>query len=173
MSRWSRFTFACVLGSFCGAVLADPPRTEFEQGFIGREWTLGRPDDLDRYAQSVQCKIGMESMLQNADGWGINSFICGEQYLVLLVHATSDSKEKAIDALLLPKRKLGEWLFRNGDCELNGKIDSDFIVLARLGRREKVTWKTGVRAAWRPNIETGKIEELSTKSIVCWKQTPP
>ena len=170
MSAWFRFTFACVLGSFCGVVLADSPRTEFEQSFIGREWIVG-------YEPSDQCKSLGGSVLQSDENFGISSFMCDGRELELLEQFINKSaktnKVKILDALLLPKHKPGELLMWPGECELNGKTDTDFLVFARLGRREKVTWKNGVRAAWRFNAETGKIEELSTKNIVCWKQTPP
>jgi hypothetical protein len=60
-----------------------------------------------------------------------------------------------------------------GECELNGNNDTYFTALVRLGRREKVDWKTGVRAAWVPTPETGKIEELPIRHVVCWRPTPP
>ena len=107
----------------------------------------------------------------------MSSFVCDGRELKVLeqftTHYAKDNKVKALDALLLPKLKPGEQFMEQGECELNGKTDTDFIVLARLGRRDKVTWKTGVRAAWRPNPETGRFEELSTKRIVCWRPTPP
>jgi hypothetical protein len=166
MSAWTRLTFACVLGSFCGAALADSSRTEFEQSFIGREWITG-------YGSSDLCKPLGGYVLRSNKSFGISSFICDGRELVVLEQYMTRYAMNTLDALLLPKLKPGELLMVPGECELNGKTDLDFLVLARLGRREKVTGKNGLRAAWMFNAETGKIEELSTKNIVCWCPTLP
>jgi hypothetical protein len=174
MSTWTRLTFACVLGSFCGVALADSSRTDFEQSFIGREWIQGHPP-------SDQCEpLGgymLQSNKKSLNRLGVDSLKCNDRELQLLEQFMTDyakgNKVKALDALLLPKLKPGELFMEQGECELNGKTDTNFIALVHLGRRDKVTWKNGVRAAWKPNLEAGKFEELSTKDIVCWRQTPP
>jgi hypothetical protein len=172
MSLWNPIAFACVLALTCVSCLAETPRTEFEQSFIGREF-IDPPSD--------QCEPLGGFMLQSNESssnrLSVDSLRCGDRELELLgrflTNYARDNKVKVLDALLLPKLKPGEQLFQNGDCELNGKIDSDFFVVARLGKRDKVTWKNGVRAAWLINPETGKFEELPTKNIVCWRPTPP
>jgi hypothetical protein len=176
MSTWTHLTFVCVFGSFCGAVLADSSRTEFEQSVIGREW-VQRDPETDRYPLSDQCKYlwrnGLQRNQKQLVGLSIDSFSCGKQYLQLFGQITVDGRNKVLDALLLPKLKTGESLMLPGGCQLNGNDDTDFIAIARLGRHETVNWKTGVRAAWIPNPDTGKIEELSTRHVVCGQPTPP
>ena len=105
---------------------------------------------------------------------GISSFECDEQALKILVQLIHKSSVAlALDAVLLPRLKPGEQFMIVGDCELKGRTDTNFIALVNLGKREKVDWKTGVRAAWLPNVKTRRFESLSTRHIVCWRPTPP
>lgn len=167
---------ACLLVGLCGACSAAPPRTEFEQGFIGREWTPETPV-FDPYPFSDQCKrLESQDLQRNQKrlhGLRIDYFNCNGRGLYLFEQSIGDGKVKVIDALHLPRFKPGERYMMTGDCEIDGNTDTDFIAIVRLGRREKVDWKTGIRAAWVPTPETGKIEELSTRNIVCWRPTPP
>ena len=109
----------------------------------------------------------------------MDELVCDGQRFILLEQLTrtvahsNNIKIKVLDALLLPKLKKGEKFMDAGDCQFNGKAEMSFTALVSLGKRDKATWKTGVHAAWRPNPETGKFEELSTKNIVCWRPTPP
>jgi len=176
MKAAQRLILACLLASFCGAGMATPPRTEFEQSFIGREWTRTIPD-VEPNTLSPQCKyVGGYAIVkqqQELEDYDIDSFICDGRRLHLLTKSLGFPKVKIIDALLLPRFKLGDRLMESGDCELDGKHDTTIIVLVHLGQREKVDWKTGVRAAWMPMPETGKIEELPVRRVVCWRPTPP
>lgn len=169
-------TIACLLGLLGNTSLAAPPRTEFEQSFIGREWTLVSPD-LNPYPLSDRCKYlggyGLRRNQQKVEGFSVDYFTCDGRELHLFEQAIGERKVKVIDALLLPPLKPGDRLMQPGECELNGNTDTYFTALVHLGRREKVDWKTGVRAAWVPTPETGKIEELPTRHVVCWRPTPP
>jgi len=176
MNAAQRFILACLLASFCGAGMAAPSRTEFEQSFIGREWSKASPD-FDSYPLTPQCKaLGgylLEKKEKTPEDYAIAEFTCDGRELLLLTQSLGFPRVKVMDALLLPRLKPGERLMESGDCELAGKADTTFIVLVHLGRREKVDWKTGVRAAWMPMPETGKIEELPVRRVICWRPTPP
>ena len=176
MNSLVRLFLAGLLVSLCGSSLATPPRTEFEQSFIGREWIPECPDAAP-YPLSYRCKYlgGYEirRKQKEVDGFSIQYFTCNGRELDLFAQTVDGRKLKVIDALLLPRLKPGERLMQPGECELNGNNDTYFTALVHLGRREKVDWKTGVRAAWIPTPETGKIEELSTRHVVCWRPTPP
>ncbi|RIX49830.1 MAG: hypothetical protein D3M94_02255 [Rhodocyclales bacterium GT-UBC] len=176
MNLWIRSPVACLLAILCDTSVAAPPRTEFEQGFIGRQWVSETPV-FDPYPFSGQCKhLESQDLQRNQKrihGFRIDYFNCNGRGLYLLEQSIGDGKVKVVDALHLPRFKPGERYMMTGDCEINGNTDTDFIAVVRLGRREKVDWKTGIRAAWAPKPETGKIEELSTRDIVCWRMTPP
>lgn len=150
-------------------------RSEFERSFIGREWTL-QSSDLDSYPLSEQCRYIGGYMLQMPEGpeeLGIDSFLCDGQALELLSVFIAEGRVRILDALLMPRLMPGERYMMTGDCALTGRTDTDFHVIVNLGKREKVNWKTGVRAAWLPNVKTRKFEPLSTRHIVCWRPTPP
>lgn len=173
MKTCVRFLLASLFGFACGASVADASRTEFEQGFIGRTWTL-KPTDVGGRPLSEQCENTGQYVLPPDDQYGVASFRCDDQRsMQVLLKFESSDQTQILDALLLPKLEKGEELMLSGDCELTGKPVPFFVAIAKLGPREKVNWKTGVRAAWLPNLKTGKIEPLSTRNIVCYRPTPP
>ena len=91
---------------------------------------------------------------------------------VLLDHCTYRGS-RILDALTLPSLQRGESLLHPGECELGGNNDTDFYAVARFGRRESVNQKTGLRAAWVPDPEAGKIRPLSPRNVVCWRPVQP
>lgn len=152
--------------------IAETVRTEFERGFIGREWNQKLALE-GSYPLSERCRYAGYSLLAKHDEFSVESFVCDERKLELLVRATGNQKVLVLDAVLFPKLAKGERIMMTGDCEIQKKADKFFFVLVNLGKRESVNWKTGVKAAWYPNPETGKIEELPTRHIVCYRPTPP
>jgi hypothetical protein len=111
-------------------------------------------------------------------GWGLDQLACGDRIVMLLVRPTVTfpnpyAKWRVVDSLLLPPIKKGVRFFETGDCDLDGKIGTDFFSLARLGKREDVDYRTGVLAAWGLDLEAGKFVELSTKRVTCHRPTPP
>lgn len=156
--------------------MAAPPRTEFEQSFIGREWIPESPSFVP-YPLSDTCKYlggyDIRRKQRKLVGLSIQYFSCNGRELQLFSQAIGEDKLKVIDAVLLPRLKPGERLMQPGECELNGNNDTYFTALAHLGRHNKVDWKTGVRAAWVPAPETGKIEAMPIRHVVCWRPTPP
>ena len=176
MSRRCRVTIGCLFVFLCASCIAASPRTEFEQSFIGLEWEFSYPE-WNRHPISEECKHTQKFELYRGQkplaDLSVDSFVCNGRYLELFGQFTLEGKIKVVDALVLPKFGPGELLMRSGDCELNGSIDTDFFAIVRLGRREKVDWRTGIRAAWYPNPDTLTIESLSTRHIVCWRPTPP
>jgi len=158
--------------AFGGSCVADPVRTEFEQSFIGREWNQ-RFVHEDAYPLSERCEYRGGSVMPMHDSFVIESFLCDGQQLELLGQIISPRKVLVLDAVLFPKLEKGERIMMSGDCELRRKIDKFFFAIVNLGKRDAVNWKTGVKAAWYPNPETGKIEKLSTRNIVCFRPTPP
>lgn len=176
MSSRNRLALAGLFACLCSACVAAPPRTAFEQGFIGEEWIPGNPD-VDQYPLSEQCKYqggyDIRRKQIKLEGYSIQYFSCNGRELQLFAQAVDGHKLRVIDALLLPKLKAGERLMQPGECELNGNNDTYFTALVHLGERDEVNWKTGVRAAWVPTPETGRIEVLPTRHVVCWRPTPP
>lgn len=177
MKAITHLLLSCLLAVLCAACAAAPPhRTEFEQSFIGREWTRVNPDETP-YPLSDRCKyLGGYTLRRKQvelDGLSIDYFDCEGRELHLFGQSTGYLKVRVIDALLLPRLKAGERLMQPGECELNGNNDTYFTALVHLGERDEVNWKTGVRAAWVPTPETGRIEVLPTRHVVCWRPTPP
>ena len=175
MKNWSRLIL--VFLGLVKAVVAfgDEPRSAFEQSYIGRQWFLGSPD-FNPYPLTDECRYfrSYDLQMNPPEDLGISSFECGGQVMETIIQVThNNSVAVVLDALLLPKLKPGERYMMAGDCELGGKTDTDFLVIVHLGKREKVNWKTGVRAAWLPNVKTRRFESLSTRHIVCWRPTPP
>lgn len=167
------FLLASFLVFVCGTAVAESSRTDFEQGFIGRIWTL-KSTDVGGHPLSEQCENTGQYVLPPDDQYGVASFRCDDQRsMQVLLKFESSDQAQILDALLLPKLEKGEEFMLSGDCELKGSPAPFFVAIAKLGAREKVSWKTGVRAAWFPNLKTGKIEPLSTRNIVCYRPTPP
>lgn len=173
MSTGMRLALACLLGALNASVMAGAPRSAFDQALIGREW--GEASDarplLDQC--SYLTRFDLQRNQKQLPGLTVHSLICNGRNLILLTSLSDGSSPQILDALTLPRLKPGERLMRPGDCELDGNSDTDFIAVVRFGRRERVNRNTGVRAAWVPDPETGKIQPLSTRHVVCWRPTPP
>jgi len=160
--------------AFWRSCIADPLRTEFEQSFIGREW-VKQGGYGNRYPLSERCELLGGYLPFEDSEFAVSSHMCEGQRLELFERFMDPviHKVKVLDAVLLPKFEKGDDLMFLGECKLRGKIDKFFFALVNMANRESVNWKTGVKAAWYPNPKTGKIEELSTRHIVCYEPTPP
>ena len=172
---------AGVIGFFCANGYAEE-RSDFEKAFIGREWPktvyIDGSDALTRLCQYNGGYMSKDD--QDAPGFSLTFLECHSdgRWLMLFEAVTGrqgkDAVVRVIDALLLAAPKRNERYWTNGECELNGSAGNTFIAIApKHLRREKADWRTGVRAAWIPNMETGKNERLSTRQVVCWRPTPP
>jgi hypothetical protein len=117
--------------------------------------------------------------------WAFGEAWCGDRVALLLKHVIGREGRRPIwrivDTVLLPPFER-EWTPRNqneltrffaGDCQLDGRIDEFFVALARLGKRNRVDWRTGVKHAWTFDIEKGRIVPVSTRRVVCHRPTPP
>jgi len=165
---------AGVFLSISGMCHAERVRTEFEQSFIGREWMKGAAYG-NPYPLTRRCELLGGYLLPGQSEFAVSSHMCEGQHLKLFERYIDPAiyKVKVLDAVLLPKFEKGDDLMYVAECQLRRKTDKFFFALVNMGNRESVNWKTGVKAAWYPNPKTGKIEELSTRHIVCYEPTPP
>jgi hypothetical protein len=166
--------FVFFLG-FLGAGCASQERSEFERALIGMEW-VRQVSDFEIPPLPIPCNLVATVHLQQSKEplpLGIESFRCDGRALELITKMDEGFRVTVLDALLLPKLQAGERYMIAGDCEMDGRTDTDFVAIVRFGKRERVDWKTGVRAAWLPNVAKRRFEPLSTRNIVCWKPTPP
>jgi len=166
MKTFTSLLAASALALFVTSCRADRGRSEFEQAFIGVEWTVP-------YLPSDSCEYLGGYLLPGQSEFAMSFHMCEGRRLELFERFVAPRKAKVLDALLLPKFVEGDDVMYVGECELRKKTDKFFFALVNLGKRESVNWKTGVKAAWIPNPKTGKIEELSTRHIVCFEPTPP
>lgn len=161
-----RVLITCLFAAFSETCLADSSRTEFEQGFIGIEWTVP-------YFPSDRCEYLGGSLPTDNDELTIDSLLCDGRRLQLFGRVVAPGRTKVLDAVLLPTFGKGDDLMIVGECELRKKTDRFFFALVNLGKRKSANWKTGVKAAWYPNPAIGKFEALPTRDIVCYAPTPP
>jgi len=118
--------------------------------------------------------------------WSFGEAWCGDRVVLLLKRLVGREKDKRpvwriVDAVLLPlykrdwtsrdERQVGKFI--EGDCQLDGRVDNSLVVLARLGKRNRVDWRTGVKHAWTFDVEHERIVPVSIKRVVCRRPTPP
>ncbi|MDR2881150.1 MAG: hypothetical protein LBV29_04545 [Azoarcus sp.] len=172
-----RFAMGIVLSCLSAiAVAADP--AAIARKLIGYEYTATR-DPLPGLGDCVD--EGGGSIL-NSDEFGFAIIRCGKNRLLAL--STSKASRlphyRILDAIVLPKfdrhytSDNDKQLLPGGTtCELDGSLETDMQVLVRFGKRERVTSKNGVLAAWGYDLEKGKIIPLDISRITCEKPTPP
>ncbi|KAB2926979.1 MAG: hypothetical protein F9K30_05185 [Dechloromonas sp.] len=161
----------CLFGSLSVPATAEAIRSPVEQALVGQEWGGELPPLL------AQCRhltrFDLQRQQRPLPGLSAHVLLCQGSNLIVLTSLTATDGERVLDALRLPRLKRSERLIYPGDCELDGNSDTDFFAVVRFGPHERVDWKSGVRAAWMPDPESGKIEVLPTRHIVCWRPTPP
>lgn len=165
------FALVCLCGLLNASAIAEASRTDFDQALVGQEWVSEVPPMLTRC--KYLARFDLQRQQRQLHGLSAHALRCHGSNLIVLTSLTEGGGNRILDALTLPRLKRGESLIYPGDCELDGNSDTDFFAVVRFGQRESVNRKTGVRAAWVANPETGKIQPLSTRHVVCWRPTPP
>jgi hypothetical protein len=110
---------------------------------------------------------------------------CGDRIVLLLKRLIGREGRnpvwRIVDAVQLPPFKR-DWtsrdqhqvgMFIDGECRLDGRIGTSLVALARLGNRDRVDWRTGVKHAWTFDVKRERIVPVSTKRVVCEQPTPP
>jgi hypothetical protein len=109
----------------------------------------------ERFTEASRC-TDMGGGLLLLDGrvsheWSFAEVLCGNGIVLLLTRlvAMEDNRLpvwRVVDAVPLPRFKL-DWtsrdvhhvgMFMNGDCQVDARIDNSLVVLARLGKRNRV-----------------------------------
>lgn len=177
-SPWHAGVLICALLPLASPCLAADLAEEV-RAMIGKEYERG---PMPHPFGEGNCTMNGGQVVYVANnevpGWGVDHLLCGDRIAMLLSQPTVTfpnpyAKWRVVDSLLLPPIKKGVRFFRTGDCDLDGKAETDFFALARLGKREDVNYRTGVLAAWGLDLEAGKFVELSTKRVICHRPTPP
>jgi hypothetical protein len=118
------------------------------------------------------------------EGWWEGLFFCrGRRYLLLqrLTGYTEDGNPqwRIVDAKPLPrfvvnradgKNSRTRYLHSNGDCTLDHQIGTSIKVVLRWGKRQHVTSRTGIEAAWGFDTELGRIIPIDVSRVECWDQ---
>lgn len=136
---------------------------------------------LDEVLPGTEC-VNLGGGVIDIDGqeksdWALDHASCGNRTMALLKRDVGTEgryvRWRIVDTYLAPPIKKGTRLYQQGDCELDGKIDTTFYALARMGKRQAVNHRTGVLAAWTVDLEAQKIVPVSTRRVVCYRPTPP
>ncbi len=171
MSRKLLLALPFLFGMLNPSATAESPRAAVAEVLVGQVW-VG-----DELPMLPNCKhltrFDLQRQQRPSRGQSAHVFRCNGEHLILLASLGAGGDNQVLDARTLPRLRRGESLIYPGDCELDGNSDTDFFAIVRFGRRERVDGKTGVRAAWVPDPESGKIQPLATRRIVCWRPTPP
>jgi hypothetical protein len=164
---------ACTLGALSMPLLAGTTSGELDQTLIGQEWGENTNTHVLLDHCTYQKRFDLQRKQKQLQGLSTHSLICDGHYVIVFTVAEAGGGSRILDALTLPSLQRGESLLHPGECELGGNNDTDFYAVARFGRRESVNQKTGLRAAWVPDPEAGKIRPLSPRNVVCWRPVQP
>jgi hypothetical protein len=106
-------------------------------------------------------------------GGGNNSFseyylTYRKTYVILLMKDVGEVNHTCVDARLFP-RTSAEYELSTGRVRVDEQpIDEDVIVL--VNRKWPGSYSTDVRAAFKANLETGKIEDVKYSSIKIYRE---
>lgn len=160
-----------MFGMLIPSAAAESPRAAIDEALVGQIWVGDEPPMLPHCKYLT--RFDLQRQQRPSHDLSTHVFRCNGKHLIMLASLSAGGESQILDARTLPRLSRGERLIYPGDCEVDGNSDTDFFAVVRFGRRERVDGKTGVRAAWVPDPETGKIQPLSTRRIVCWRPTPP
>lgn len=182
------WAFALAMTSITAPADSRPAMTVEEEAraLIGKEYTFRMQGQ--RISPELSCTSeGGGLLFINGvfdDEWASGAVKCQGRAVEVLKRAVGeadgDTTWRIIDTLVLPpykespnpKRPNALRLAAAGPCELDGRTDTFFIALVRMGKRDRIDWRTGVEKAWTYDIERGRIVPLSTKRIVCYRPEP-
>lgn len=155
---------------------------------IGREYTVSfQGDQIIPGESNCTYQYGRRLHLDGIEqkGWSIAQVRCQGRTVIMLERLLGradapDLTWRIIDTQVLPRyamywnprRPNALHMFQNSECTLNGKSDTDFIVMVRMGKHDKIDGRTGVERAWTFDTEQGRIVPLSTRHIVCYRPEP-
>lgn len=119
-------------------------------------------------------------------GWERSLAQCQGRFVMLLEQflggkTTAERRWRIVDAYLLPEvvgiqfepdKPEGPYLYTPDECSLDGRWDSKFHAVVRLGKRKRMNWRTGVLGAWGYDMKRQRIVPLDTKRVVCHKPEP-
>jgi hypothetical protein len=89
-------------------------------------------------------------------------------YVILLLKDTDKRHHTCIDARFFPRRS-PDYELTTGRVQVDGRpIDEEIIVL--VNRKWPGRYSTDILAAFKPNVESGKIEKLAYASIIIYRE---
>ncbi len=95
-------------------------------------------------------------------------FTYRNNYVILLLRDTDELHHTCIDARFFPRRS-ADYELTTGRVQVDGHpIDEEVIVL--VNKKWPGSYSTDILAAYKPNIERGKIEELAYDSIIIYRE---
>lgn len=158
------------------ALCADP--TSQARALIGIDFPTQMLGELIPGSECTDDGGGaLEAEGRELKGWSLGVATCSKRFVYLLKrfqgYEDGNPKWHIVETLLLPPLKHGLQNYDMAECSLDGRFDTVFIALARLGRRDRVDHRTGVVAAWSIDTAAGKFVPISTKRVVCYRPTPP
>lgn len=100
---------------------------------------------------------------------GVSEMQRGERHMIWLSALTShDSAGNPnwllLDAVEVPSLRSAESVVWS-DCALDGVRDQAVVAVGTWAARDSLT---GIRYAWRANLETRRIDTLSVSRVACW-----
>jgi hypothetical protein len=95
-------------------------------------------------------------------------FTYRNKYFILFLRDTDQMHHTCIDARLFP-RSSPDYELTTGRVQVDGhQIDEEVIVL--VNKRWTGSYSTDILAAFKPNVEKGRIENLAYESIVIYRE---
>ena len=111
---------------------------------------------------------GHRSVTGTGSAWSEYYFTYRNNYVILLLRDTDELHHTCIDARLFP-RASPDYELTTGRVQVDGRpIDEEVIVLAN--RKWAGSYSTDILAAFKPNVETGRIEKLTYDSIIIYRE---
>lgn len=190
MKRTTGFMLLTLLSAALHA--ADRPTVAVEEeakALIGLEHeALG---DHQLLAEHLSCRYvgsGTITLNQHPQGeWSDSLADCQGRFVMtldkLVQSGTGERRRwRIVDAVLLPPaliskdadRPEGPYLYNASfdDCTLDGRYGTSFYALVRHGKRDRMTWRSGVAGAWGFDLRQGRIVALSLRRVVCQRPDP-
>lgn len=120
-------------------------------------------------------------------GWRAMTYDCDGRIIVAIGREWRDTamsriRVKVVDAVALPGATVGATLHhkpglaiigRGGDCELDGRQNPNLVATMRRVKREKLTWRNSLVAAWVVDIDHERIVPVPIKRVVCYQELDP
>jgi len=95
-------------------------------------------------------------------------FTYKNNYVILLLKDTNELHHTCIDARFFPRRSR-DYELTTGRVQVDGHpIDEEIIVL--VNKKWHASYSTDILAAFKPNIESGRIEKLAYDSIIIYRE---